>query len=156
MGLDPNQLMTKIWLFFVFLMVQLHSQTIVISGRINDENNQPIENVTVSLLNSKDSNLINFTGTGKSGSFTLKIPAQKETSVLQINADRFQSYSQTYESISQNINLGVLKLKKEQTQTIDELKSPTIKEPVNNNANKKNDENVNEAINKGEEIDFNK
>lgn len=41
-------------------------------------------------------------------------------------------------------------------QTIDELKSPTIKEPVNNNANKKNDENVNEAINKGEEIDFNK
>lgn len=41
-------------------------------------------------------------------------------------------------------------------QTIDELKNPTIKEPVNNNTNKKSDENVNEAINKGEEIDFNK
>ncbi|TDX82617.1 outer membrane beta-barrel protein [Epilithonimonas xixisoli] len=113
--------MKKFWLVFIFTFLKLNAQTYSVNGKVFDENNNPLENVSVSLMKQKDSSIINFIGTSKSGSFSLKIPEQKEASFLQISGDKLKTFTRKFESIYQNENLGVIKLNKELITNIEEV-----------------------------------
>lgn len=114
--------MKKLWLIFLFAFLKLNAQTYSINGKVFDENNNPLENISVSLMKQKDSSIINFIGTSKSGNFSLKIPKQKEASFLHISGDKLKTFTRKFESISQNENLGTIKLSKELVTDIEEVK----------------------------------
>ena len=113
--------MKKFWLVFIFAFLKLNAQTYSVDGKVFDENNNPLENVSVSLMKQKDSSIINFIGTSKSGNFSLKIPEQKEASFLQISGDKLKTFTRKFESIHQNENLGAIKLNKELITNIEEV-----------------------------------
>ncbi len=111
----------KLWLLFFFIVLKLSSQTFSINGKVTDENNNPIENATVSLIKQKDSSIINFTGTNKKGSFEIKIPQQNEASFLQISGDKFRSFSKKFDIINKDEELGIVKLEKDLITNIEEV-----------------------------------
>lgn len=113
--------MKKFWLIFIFAFLKLSSQTFSINGKVTDENNNPLQNISVSLIKQKDSAIINFLGTSNSGNFNLKIPQQNEPSFLQISGDKLKTYSRKFESIHQNESLGTIKLNKELVTNIEEV-----------------------------------
>lgn len=130
----------KLWLLLFFIFLKVSSQTFSINGKVTDDNNNPIENATVSLIKQKDSSVINFTGTNKKGSFEIKIPEQKEVSFLQISGDKFRSFSKKFEVINKNEDLGTVKLEKDLITNIEEVQitvSPVKikKDTVEYNAN---------------------
>ncbi len=113
--------MKKFWLIFILAFLKLNAQTYSLTGKVTDENNNPLENITVSLMKQKDSAIINYIGTNKSGNFSIKIPPQNEASFLQISEDKFKAFSRKFESIHQNENLGTIKLSKELVSNIEEV-----------------------------------
>jgi len=113
--------MKKFWLILIFAFLKLNAQTYSINGKVTDENNNPLENISVSLMKQKDSSIINFTGTSKSGSFSIKIPLQNEASFLQISGDKLKTFSRKFESIHQNEDIGTIKLNKEVVTNIEEV-----------------------------------
>ncbi|GGG61795.1 outer membrane beta-barrel protein [Epilithonimonas arachidiradicis] len=114
--------MKKFWLIFILAFLKLNAQTYSLTGKVTDENNNPLENITISLMKQKDSAIINYIGTSKSGNFSIKIPPQNEASFLQISEDKFKAFSRKFESIHQNENLGTIKLSKELVTNIEEVK----------------------------------
>lgn len=114
--------MKKFLLLFILFAIQLSAQTYTIEGKVHDSDNKPLENVTVSLLKQKDSSVVNFTGTNNNGSFSFKIPKQKEPTFLQISNDKFRMFSKKYETIDQNIEIGLVKLERDLSSDIEEVK----------------------------------
>ena len=113
--------MKKFWFIFIFIFLKLNAQTYSINGKVFDENNNPLENISVSLMKQKDSSIINFIGTSKSGNFIIKISEQKESSFLQISGDKLKTFTRKFESINQNENLGTIQLSKELVTNIEEV-----------------------------------
>ncbi|WP_034690558.1 TonB-dependent receptor [Kaistella palustris] len=113
--------MKKYLLLFVIFSLSLSAQTYSITGTVQNPESKSIENATVSLLKQKDSAVINFTGTGRNGSFSLKLPAQKEAVLLQISSDNYKTFSRKYAGITGNIDLGLLKLERDLTGNIEEV-----------------------------------
>jgi uncharacterized surface anchored protein len=57
----------------IFLSITLFSQSVKISGAVNDPNeSKPVKNAVIALLTPKDSILYKFTRTDAAGNFTLK------------------------------------------------------------------------------------
>ena len=113
--------MRKLLFLFILICLRLNAQTYNINGKVTDENNNPIENATISLIKQKDSTIINFTGTNNKGNFEIKIPEQKETSFLQISGDKFRSLSKKFEIINKDEELGTVKLEKDLITNIEEV-----------------------------------
>lgn len=114
--------MKKFLLLFILLALNLDAQTYTIEGKVQSSDNKPLENATVSLLKQKDSSVVNFTGTSAKGSFSFKIPKQNEPTFLQVSNDQFQIFSKKYETIDQNIEMGLVKLERDLTSDIEEVK----------------------------------
>ncbi|QOW10781.1 hypothetical protein Q73A0000_10550 [Kaistella flava (ex Peng et al. 2021)] len=114
--------MKKFLLLFILLVIQLNAQTYTIDGKVQDSDNNPIENATISLLKQKDSSVVNFTGSNNNGSFSFKVPKQKEPTFLQISNDQFRMVSKKYETIDQNIEIGLVKLERDLVSDIEEVK----------------------------------
>ena len=131
----------KILLILLFIFLKLNAQTFSINGKVTDENNNPLENATVSLMKQKDSSIINYTGTNKSGNFSIKTPKQNETVFLLISGSQFRPISRIFKNISQNEELGTLKLIKDLVINIEEVQinaAPVIikKDTVEYNASR--------------------
>ena len=131
----------KILLILLFIFLKLNAQTFSIKGKVTDENNNPLENATVSLMKQKDSSIINYTGTNKSGNFSIKTPKQNETVFLLISGNHFRPTSRIFKNISQNEELGTLKLIKDLVTNIEEVQinaAPVIikKDTVEYNASR--------------------
>ena len=76
-----------------------------IVGLVAEENNQPIEAATVTLLNPKDSTYVDYTITNNTGNFILE-KAKKGNYILQISSMGFISY---FKNVDYNTNLVDLK-----------------------------------------------
>ena len=105
--------MKKFYLLIVLMALNLSAQTFTIEGQVQDSNNNPLENATISLLKQKDSSVVNFAGTNARGSFSLKIPAQKEPVFLEISNEKYKLFSKKYATIEGNIEIGVVKLERD-------------------------------------------
>lgn len=101
--------------FFVFFLHSISSfaqKNTAISGKIVTEKDAPIEAATIYLIHPKDSSLIAYTLSDKEGSFKLETKAGTQNSILKITAEGCQDFSETIEKLTQNIDLGVIKLLK--------------------------------------------
>lgn len=114
--------MKKFLLFFILLAIQLSAQTVSITGKVQGSDNNPLENATISLLKQKDSSVVNFTGSNSNGSFSIKVPKQKEATFLQISNDQFRAFSRKFITIDENVDVGSVKLERDLTSDIEEVK----------------------------------
>lgn len=108
-------------LLFVCNIVIVHAQKLHIDGKVSDLGKKPVENLTVYLLKTKDSSIVNYTATNKEGKFSLKMDELKEPSILRIDAKNL-SYSKRFEKIDQSLSLGDIQLEKKAVINIDEVK----------------------------------
>lgn len=113
----------KIWLlFFVVSNLLLNAQKFSIDGKVLNFEKKPIENVTVYLLKQKDSSIVNYTPTNSEGKFSLKTDELSESTILKIEADKYISYSKSFDIINQSVPLGEIELEKNSFQNIEEVK----------------------------------
>jgi hypothetical protein len=111
-----------LWLLaFTFNFLLLNAQGIMISGKISDYENKPVENATVYLIKQKDSSTIKSTSTDKEGNFSLKIKEINEPSILKVDASKLISYSKSFDTISKSLNLEEIKLDKDKISDIEEV-----------------------------------
>lgn len=113
----------KFWLlFFVVSNLLLNAQKLSIDGKVLNFEKKPIENVTVYLLKQKDSSIVNYTPTNSEGKFSLKTDELSEATILKIDAEKYITYSKSFDIIKQSVSLGEIELEKNSFQNIEEVK----------------------------------
>lgn len=112
----------KFWLlFFVVSNLLLNAQKLSIDGKVLNFEKKPIENVTVYLLKQKDSSIVNYTPTNSEGKFSLKTDEFSESTILKIDAEKYITYSKSFDIIKQSVSLGEIELEKNSIQNIEEV-----------------------------------
>lgn len=111
----------KLVFLFIFVAHFLIAQNITVTGKIFNSENKPIEDATVSLMRAKDSSVIGFTGTSKSGHFNLKVPQQNSATILQISANHAKTMTRKLPMLEKNLQLGEVKLDRELISDIEEV-----------------------------------
>ncbi|REC41282.1 TonB-dependent receptor [Chryseobacterium sp. 5_R23647] len=112
----------KFWLlFFVVSNLLLNAQKLSIDGKVLNFEKKPIENVTVYLLKQKDSSIVNYTPTNSEGKFSLKTDELSEATILKIDAEKYITYSKSFDIIKQSVSLGEIELEKNSIQNIEEV-----------------------------------
>ena len=104
---------------FIFLIVQVYSQSYHLMGEVSDFNQKPIYNAGVYLIKKSDSSVINFVKTNEKGLFSLKISKQNEEVLLNIVADQFMGFSKALKTVDKDLHFGIISLEKENAKTID-------------------------------------
>lgn len=95
----------KILLIMAFLPFISLAQ-INISGKINDNDNKPLESATIYLIKVADSTIVNYSISDSKGQFDLKVKKQTEPTRLKISFIGFKNYSKDFQTINQSENLG--------------------------------------------------
>ena len=104
--------MKKILLLFTFLVTLFsNAQNIEIKGKVVNETKQPIESVSVLLLQKKDSTVVQYGISDAAGNFAMKIKAMNEPSFLAFNYLGYEDKTMDFESIKDSKDLGDVTLK---------------------------------------------
>lgn len=112
----------KFWLLlFVISNLLLNAQKLSIDGKVLNFEKKPIENVTVYLLKQKDSSIVNYTPTNSEGKFSLKTNELSESTILKIDAEKYITYSKSFDVIKKSVSLGEIELEKNSVQNIEEV-----------------------------------
>ncbi|WP_308860598.1 outer membrane beta-barrel protein [Myroides albus] len=115
--------MKSIYTFLTVLLCisSFGQNAISIKGRIVDSLNLPLEYVTVYLNRDKDSTMVGYTVTDKTGNFDLKIRSLQEGTFLKASMMSYQDFVKEYpKGITENDDLGKIVLKDLPT-NLDEL-----------------------------------
>ncbi|MFP9114053.1 carboxypeptidase-like regulatory domain-containing protein [Flavobacterium sp. RHBU_3] len=112
-----RQLLTSLLLVLPCI---LFSQTITLTGKVNDPDNHPLEAATVYLNSVKDSTLIDYTITNKNGQFELKTKATKNPVFLKVSFVGFAGFSKKLESVTESMDFGTIKMEDKGT-TLNEV-----------------------------------
>ena len=86
------------------------SQSITFKGKVTDPDNFPLESATVYLTSVKDSTVIDYTITGKAGTWELKTRATTQPVILKISYLGFADFKQRLETITADNDFGTQKL----------------------------------------------
>lgn len=97
-------------LFFIGSFQQVISQDI--AGIVVDEENLPLEFVSVALLQPKDSMLVKYTSTGSKGAFELN-DVKQDTYLLQIYLMTYKTYQRNIIISKKEVKLDTIQLKRE-------------------------------------------
>ncbi|QEE48180.1 outer membrane beta-barrel protein [Flavobacterium alkalisoli] len=105
-------------LLFLFLMFSTFcfSQSITLKGVVTDNTDYPLESATVYLTSVKDSTLVDYTITNKSGNWEMKIRQVDNPVNLKISFVGLANYSKQYESLTQDIDFGKIVLEDQSTE----------------------------------------
>lgn len=129
-----NQIFMKIT--FCFLLLLLCSFTsfaqtgITLKGKILKDNTQsPIESATIYLIRVKDSSVVDYTISDKSGIFKLETKKIAENVILKISGEGYEEFSQKIEKISVSKDFGLLYLK-EKINVLNEVVVKAMAPPV--------------------------
>lgn len=96
---------------FVFSVVLSMAQNLSITGKIADaETDLPVESATVYLSRVQDSTLVDYTISDHNGNFELNIRKTDRPTQLKISNIVYKPYTQNFQSIENNIDLGKIKL----------------------------------------------
>src|SRR6218665_3770213 len=96
--------------FFLCCFSSIAQKSIVVNGKIVTEKFVPIESATVYLIHPKDSSVVEYTITDKNGLFKLQIKPIPQNVILKISGQGYQDFSKNLEKLTQNMDLGTLKL----------------------------------------------
>ena len=108
----------QIVLFFA-LAAPMLSLAQTINGKVIDSDKNPLEFVSVAVINSADSTLVSYTTTDKNGSFRLTQVTNGKR-IFQINLVGFATYQKTIEMKGEPMNMGTITLL-EKSNTLDEV-----------------------------------
>ena len=109
----------KLTLCLFFFFLHFYAQKSGIKGLITDVNKQPLEMVSVALLNPKDSTLVSFAATDKTGMFFInEVPSG--SFLLQINLLGFKPFSKQLTYQNKLIDLQTIVLN-DDVNTLDEI-----------------------------------
>src|SRR5690606_3096214 len=87
------------------------AQQITIKGNITDaETELPIESATIYLSRIQDSTLVDYTISDKNGNFDLKVRKTDKPTRLRISSIVYQTYIKDFQSISEDMDLGEIKM----------------------------------------------
>ncbi|RYJ42033.1 TonB-dependent outer membrane receptor [Flavobacterium beibuense] len=92
------------------------SQSITLKGVVTDNTDYPLESATVYLTSVKDSTLVDYTITNKSGNWEMKIRQVDNPVNLKISFVGLANYSKQYESLTQDIDFGKIVLEDQSTE----------------------------------------
>src|SRR5690554_4877145 len=99
-------------LFLMFLSGHFSfAQNIQIKGKVVDESNIPIEDMTVYLSKAKDSTLIQYSTTDDAGLFSMNLSAVNEPSFLTFSLIGYQDYVEKFEILNETKDLETIKVK---------------------------------------------
>lgn len=87
-----------------------YGQTITLKGKITDQTDYPLESATVYLTSVKDSTVIDYTITGKSGTWELKTRKVTQPVFLKVSFIGLSDHSEKLESVTENRDFGTVKL----------------------------------------------
>ena len=103
--------MKKLVFLFTFLITLIsNAQNIELKGKVIDETKQPIEAVSVLLLQKKDSTVIQYAITDAVGNFLLKVKPMEQPSFLSLSYLGYEDKNINFESISESKDLGDITL----------------------------------------------
>ncbi len=97
----------KFILFLITLIPTLNFAQI--TGKVVDEENNPVEFAAVAVINPKDSTLVDYTSTNKYGKFDLKKVSEGKH-IFQINLIGFKTYQKMIEFNGHPMKMGNIKL----------------------------------------------
>jgi len=96
-------------LFFAFTTLS-YGQNITLKGKITDAQDIPLESATVYLTSVKDSTMIDYTITGKNGSWEIKTRKITQPVFLKISFIGMSDYKQQLDSATEDKDFGTVKL----------------------------------------------
>lgn len=103
-------------LFLLFGITFLNAQNITIKGKIADaETGLNVEAATVYLNRIQDSTLVDYTISDKNGNFLLNVRKTDKPTRLKVSHIIYEVYSKDFQNISDNIELGEIKLNLQST-----------------------------------------
>lgn len=86
------------------------AQSVVLTGKVTDPENLPLEAATVYLSSAKDSTLIEYTISDKSGKWELKTRAITTPVFLKVSFVGFSPFSQKLDGVTKNTDFGTMKM----------------------------------------------
>lgn len=96
-------------LLFIFASISSFSQNVALRGKVLDGTTQlPLESATVYITREKDSTVIDYTITEKSGIFVINTRKTDSPMILKISYTGFQTYSERLEKIDGDRDFGFL------------------------------------------------
>ncbi|MEL1243448.1 outer membrane beta-barrel protein [Flavobacterium sp. DGU11] len=110
--------MHKILTFVLFFACTTFSfsQNITLKGKITDTEDFPLESATIYLTSVKDSSVIDYTISGKSGTWELKTRKISQPVFLKVSYVGLADYRQQFDSMTEDRDFGTLKLADRSTQ----------------------------------------
>jgi len=95
-----------LYIFTFFITFLSNAQTTEIKGKVTNTTNQPIEAVSVLLVQQRDSTVIQYGITDVKGDFNLKIKPLNQSVFLTFSYLGFEDKKMNFESIKESLNLG--------------------------------------------------
>lgn len=98
------------FLFFVFFVFLAKAQDYTITGKVLDENSQPLTSATVFIETLADSTLINYGVSGTSGDFNLEFRTKQPTVRVVITYTGYETYRKEIKLDKKELTLGDITL----------------------------------------------
>lgn len=109
--------MHKIFIIFLFLCtITAYSQKITIKGKVTDSNSLPLESATIYLTSVKDSSIIDYTISGKTGLWELKTRKNTDPIFLKISYLGLANHKQEIPVMEKDHDFGTIKLAENPTE----------------------------------------
>ena len=109
--------MHKIFTLLLLLCSYLGlSQTITLKGKITDSQDFPLESATIYLSSVKDSSVVDYTISGKTGLWEIKTKKITTPVFLKVSYVGLTNYKQEFASIEQDRDFGTIKLADQSTE----------------------------------------
>src|SRR5690606_28135063 len=97
--------------FIIFGFTFLNAQNVTIQGKVSDmETGLAVESATVYLSRIQDSTVVDYTISDKNGNFDLKVRKTDRPTRLRISNIVYQPYTKDFQTISEDMDLGEIKL----------------------------------------------
>ena len=96
---------------FLFAISSFGQNFVTIKGKIIDENTKlPLESATVYLTSKKDSTVIDYTISEKSGNFEIRTRKSNESVILKVSFLGYENFKKEINELDANLELGLLSL----------------------------------------------
>jgi len=103
--------MRQLLLLLFFFGIAGYGQSVTFRGVVADSASIPLESATVYLMRAKDSSVVDYTISGKSGGWELKVPAMAAPATLKISFVGMANHTEALSSIDKDRDFGTIKLK---------------------------------------------
>jgi outer membrane receptor protein involved in Fe transport len=104
-------------LFFLLLFnIAGYSQSVSLKGVVKDSTDVPLESATIYLMRAKDSSVVDYTISNKSGNWELKVPKVTEPVTLKISFVGMMNYKEELASVEKDRDFGTIKMQDLTTQ----------------------------------------